>query len=143
MAEAAVVTSGSKPPRRLRRDWKWRLLNELFAAFVALLFLLAGTLVLLDTAPGHRFIVDRIDRLDIGPQVGGQPRSGSLHGKADVHSGRALIELAAVLNNGGDRFAFGLDAEPDRNKFDVVARVVSPGNGLVPAIIGTKRAIKL
>ena len=27
---------------RLRRDWRWRLLNELFALFVALLFLLAG-----------------------------------------------------------------------------------------------------
>src|SRR5207302_11516214 len=34
----------------------------------------------------------RIDRLDVGPQVGGVPRSGSVRGKADVHSGRALVE---------------------------------------------------
>jgi translocation and assembly module TamB len=242
MADAAITSEGASPPppRRLRRDWKWRLLNELFAAFVALLFLLAGALVLLDTAPGHRFIVDRIgrfetasglrvrigridgsifgksqlrnvavsdrhgvfltspnikldwapgawlanklsidsltaervaliripklkpsakkgpilpgfdihvgelkiDRLDVGPQVGGRPRSGSLHGKADVHQGRALVELAAVMNNGGDRIVFGLDAEPDRNRFDVVAHMRSPENGLVPAIIGTKRAIR-
>src|SRR3954467_3464695 len=218
MAEAVSTTEGAAPPpRRLRRDWKWRLLNELFAAFVALLFLLGGALVLLDSAPGHRFIVDRIarletasglnirigridgsifgksqlrnvavadqrgvfltspnikldwapgawltnklsidsvtadrvtlirlpklkpstakrpilpgfdvhigalriGRLDIGPAVSGKPRSGRLSGKADVHSGRALVELEALIANGGDRIAFHLDAEPDRDKFDV------------------------
>ena len=242
MAEVAVTSEGSPPPpRRLRSDWKWRLLNELFAAFVALLFLAAGALVLLDTAPGHRFIIDRIgrletasglkirigridgsifgksqlknvavsdqrgvfvtspnikldwapgawlrnrlaidsltaervtlirtpalkpstkkgpilpgfdihvgelriDRLDVGPRVGGKARSGSVRGKADVHRGRALVELAAVMNNGGDRLAFRLDAEPDRNRFDVGARVISPPNGLVPALVGTRRAINL
>jgi translocation and assembly module TamB len=240
VAELAITAEGA-PPRRLRPDWKWRLLNELFAAFVALLFLFAGALVLLDTAPGHRFIVDRIgrfetasglnvrigridgsifgksqlknvsvadqhgvfltspnikldwapgawltnklsidsltaervsliripklkpstkkgpilpgfdihvgqlriDRLDVGPDVGGTARSGSLRGKADVHRGRTLVELAAVMNNGGDRILFGLDAEPDRNRFDVAAHVISPANGLVPAIIGTRRAINL
>src|SRR3982751_6137581 len=242
MAEAVAIAEGSEPPRtRLRRDWPRRLLNELFAAFVALLFVLAGALVLLDSAPGHRFIVDRlarfetasglnirigridgsifgksqlknvsvadsrgvfltspnikldwapgawlynklsidsataervslirlpklkpttkkgpilpgfdihvgelrVGRLDIGAQVGGKPRSGSMRGKADIHSGRALVELAALLNNGGDRIAFGLDAEPDRNRFDVGARVVAPADGLVPAMIGTKRSIDL
>jgi translocation and assembly module TamB len=242
MAETVAVAEGSEPPRRrLRQDWARRLANELLALFVALLFLLAGALVLLDTAPGHRFIVDRIgkfetasglnvrigridgsifgksqlrnvrvsdtrgvfltspnivldwspgawlenklhidsvtaqrvtlirlpktrpslrkgpilpgfdihvgdlriDRLDIGPEVSGKPRSGSIRGKADVRSGRALIELAAVMNNGGDRIAFRLDAEPDRNKFDVGARVIAPADGLVPAIIGSKRSMNL
>ncbi|MGE5063671.1 MAG: hypothetical protein ACM3IG_06365, partial [Myxococcales bacterium] len=237
-----VATGGSEPPRvRLRDDWARRLLNELFALFVALLFLVAVLLVLLDSAPGHRFIVDqigkletasglririgridgsifgksqlrnvsiadqngvfltspnikldwtpgawlanklhvdsvtaervtlirlpklkpstkkgpilpgfdihigelRIDRLDVGGEVGGVPRSGRVWGKADVHSGRALVELQALMNNGGDRVTFHLDAEPDRNKFDVAARVNSPANGLVPAIIGTQRAIDL
>nr|NUR37405.1 translocation/assembly module TamB [Sphingomonas sp.] len=85
----------------------------------------------------------RIDRLDIGPAVSGRPRSGSLRGKADVRSGRALVELAATVNNGGDRIAFHLDAEPDRNKFDVSARVVAPADGLVPAMVGTKRSLNL
>jgi len=241
MAEAVVGRTNSDPPVRLRRDWRWRLLNELFALFVALLFLLAVLLVLLDSAPGHRFIVDRIakletasglriqigridgsifgksqlrnvrvadqngvfltspdikldwtpgawltnkltidsltadrvtlvrlpklkpstrkgpilpgfdihvgelriDRLDIGPEVSGKPRSGRVWGKADIHSGRALIELQTLINNGGDRMAFRLDAEPDRNRFDVAARVLSPADGLVPAMIGTKRAINL
>src|SRR3954452_19495936 len=230
-----------EPPRRLRRDWTRRLLNELFALFVALLFLFAGLHVLLDSAPGHRWIVDRIagletasglriqigridgsifgksqlrnvriadnrgvfltspgikldwtpgawlsnklyvdsvtaervalirlprlrpstkkgpilpgfdihvgelkiDRLDIGAGVGGKARSGSVRGKADVNHGRALVELQALVNNGGDRIAFHLDAEPDRNKFDVFTRVIAPDDGLVPALIGAHRAMNL
>jgi len=242
MAEAAVDTqTRERAPRRLRQDWVRRLLNELFALFVALLFLFAGLLVLLDSAPGHRFIVDqlskletasglririgridgsifgksqlrnvtiadgrgvfltspnikldwtpgawldnklyvdsltaervtliripklkpstkkgpilpgfdihigqlRIDRLDIGPAVGGKARSGSVRGKADVHRGRALVELAAIINGGGDRIGFRLDAEPDRNRFDVAARVIAPADGLVPALIGAKRSVNL
>jgi translocation and assembly module TamB len=243
MAETVVVESGgSEPPKvRLRSDWRWRLLNELFALFVALLFLLAALLVLLDSAPGHRFIVDqvgrfatasglrihigridgsifgksqlrnvtvadqggvfltspnikldwapgawfanklsidsitaervtlirapklkpggrkgpilpgfdihigqlRVDHLDIGPAVGGKPRSGRLWGKADVHRGRALVELQALIANGGDRIAFHLDAEPDRNKFDLRARALSPADGLLPAMIGIRRSIDL
>ena len=85
----------------------------------------------------------KIGRLDIGPQIGGKPRSGSVRGKADVHSGRALVELQALVNDGGDRIAFHLDAEPDRDKFDVGARVTAPADGLVPAMIGTKRSINL
>ncbi len=242
MAEAIVETaSEAPPPRRLRHDWARRLLNELFALFIALLFLLAVLLVLLDSSPGHRWIVDRIagietasglririgridgsifgksqlrnvaiadsrgvfltspnikldwapgawlenklsiesltaehvalirlpklkpstkkgpilpgfdihvgelriDRLDIGPQVGGKARSGSVRGKADVNHGRALVELSSTVNNGGDRIAFHLDAEPDRNKFDVFTRVIAPADGLVPALIGTHRSISL
>ncbi|MEO6225740.1 MAG: translocation/assembly module TamB domain-containing protein [Sphingomicrobium sp.] len=243
MAGASAATAqGEQPPRqRLRKDWARRLLNELFALFIALLFLVAGALVLLDTAPGHRFIVDqigrletasglrihigrldgsifgkshlrnvtvsdtrgvfltspdikldwtpaawlkhklyfdsvtaervtlirlpktrpslrqgpilpgfdihigelRIDRLDIGQAVSGTARSGRVSGSADVRSGRALVELETLLNNGGDRIAFKLDAEPDRNRFDVAARVIAPADGMVPAIIGVKRSVDL
>ena len=241
MAEAVVPTDDTPPPRRLRRDWPRRLLDELLALFVALLVLVAAGLVLLDTAPGHRFIVDRIAgletasglkvrigridgsifgksqlknvrvfdtnglfltspqidldwapgawlanklyidsltanrvtlirrpklkpstkrgpilpgfdihlgnfevrRFEVGPQVSGQARSGRISGRADVRSGRALVELAAALDNGGDRIALRLDAEPDRDRFDLRARVISPANGLVPAIAGTKRSINL
>jgi translocation and assembly module TamB len=59
MAEVVIDTREEPLRRRVRRDWARRLLNELFALFVALLFLLAGLLVLLDSAPGHRFIVDQ------------------------------------------------------------------------------------
>ncbi len=242
MNEAVAEPAGSGPPNlRLRRDWRWRLLNELFALFLALLFLLAGLLVLLDSAPGHRFIVDRlagfetasglrihvgridgsifgrsqlrnvtvadpqgvfltspnikldwapgawlynrlsitsmtaervtlsrlpklkpstkkgpilpgfdihigelrIDRLEIGPAVSGKPRSGSVRGKADVHSGRALVELQALIANGGDRIGFHLDAEPDRDKFELGARVIAPADGLVPSMVGISRSVDL
>ena len=65
MTDVAIETIGEEPPRRrLRQDWARRLLNELLALFIALLFLLAGLLVLLDSAPGHRFIVDQVGKLE-------------------------------------------------------------------------------
>jgi translocation and assembly module TamB len=242
MTETVIERASEEPPKvRLRKDWRWRLLNELFALFVALLFILAALLVLLDSAPGHRFIADRIgkletasglsirigridgsifgktqlrnvrvadqrgvfltspnikldwtpgawlynklyvdsmtaervtltrlpktkpsttkgpilpgfdihlgelriNRLDIGPEVSGKPRSGRVWGKADVHSGRALAELQAFINNGGDRIGLHLDAEPDRNKFDLRARVIAPADGLVPALVGTRYPLDL
>ena len=47
-------------PVRVRRHWSRRLLNELLALLLALLLLLGVGLVLLDSAPGHRWLVDRI-----------------------------------------------------------------------------------
>ena len=66
-----------------------------------------------------------------------------VQGKADVNHGRALVELFALMNNGGDRIAFKLDAEPDRDKFILVGHLASPGDGLMPALIGTRRPINL
>ena len=47
-------------PIRVRKHWSRRLLNELLALLLALLLLLGAGLVLLDSAPGHRWLVDRI-----------------------------------------------------------------------------------
>ncbi|MEO7865685.1 MAG: translocation/assembly module TamB domain-containing protein, partial [Sphingomicrobium sp.] len=85
----------------------------------------------------------RIDRLEIGSAVSGKPRSGRVSGKADIRSGRALVELDALIDNGGDRLNFKLDAEPDRDRFDIDARVRSPADGVLPAIVGFKRSIDL
>ena len=240
MAEGLVSSEAPPAERRLRRDWPRRLLNELIALLIALLVLVAAGLVLLDTAPGHRFIVDRIgqietasglrfhigridgsifgksqlrnvsvsdaggvfltspkieldwspgwwlynslhiesltaermtlvrlpklrpsktkgpilpnfdvhvgalriDRIDIGRQVGGQARSASLSGKADVRSGRVLLDLKALVS-GGDKLAFHLDSEPDRDRFELSAQVAAPANGFVPTVVGTRRSINL
>ncbi len=241
MADDALPVDRAEPPRRrLRQDWPRRLANELLALLLALLILFAGALVLLDTAPGHRFIVDRlakfetasglnirvgriegsvfgksklknvtvadnrgvfltspeieldwapgawlynslhidrlsarqvrlirlpklkptgrkgpilpgfdihigelaIDRLELGPAITGQARSGRVRGKADVRAGRAMVELQIAVD-GGDRLALNLDAEPDRDRFDVDLVARSPANGLLPAIVGTKRSIDL
>ena len=240
MAEDIASGEGAAPRRRLRSDWVRRLADELLALFIALLVLLAAGLVLLDTAPGHRFIVDRIagletasglkfrigridgsifgqsklrnvsvadnqgvfltspeidldwspgwwfynalwidsltakrmtvirvpklkpgtrkgpilpgfdihigelrvDRLELGKAIGGRARTGSLSGKADIRSGRALVELSAAIA-GADRIQVKLDAEPDRDRFDLDVRVAAPGDGLVPSMIGTRRPIAL
>ena len=90
MAEVARTAEGAPPPppRRLRPDWKWRLLNELFAAFIALLFVAAGGLVLLDSAPGHRFVADRIGRFETasGLRVRIGRIDGSIFGKSQLRN---------------------------------------------------------
>ncbi|QIK79868.1 translocation/assembly module TamB [Sphingomonas piscis] len=225
---------------RPRQDWPRRLARELLAFLVGLLLLAAGALVLLDTAPGHRFIVDRIaaletssglricigridgsifgksrlkdvaiadqngvfltspeimldwapgawlynslhveeltaakatlarlptlrpsarrgpilpdfdifvgrlniDRLEISRAVTGRAQVGRVRGTADVRAGRAMVQLA-VMVEGGDRLALALDAEPDRNRFDLDARVVSPATGVLTALAGLRRSIDL
>src|SRR5690349_10100333 len=88
MADAAVAERpGSEPSGvRLRSDWRWRLLNELFALFIALLFLVAALLVLLDSAPGHRFIVDQIGKFETasGLRVRIGRIDGSIFGKSQL-----------------------------------------------------------
>ena len=241
MAEAATAEAKERRRFRIRGDWRRRLAIE-FAAFVlAIMALAAIGLVLLDTAPGHRFIVDRVSqietasglrfrigriegsifgetrlksveildrrgafltspeidvdwspgawlynalhfdrisadritllrkpelkrtgrrgpllpefdiyigelsvrRLELAPPVSGVARSGRVHGRADIRSGRALIDLQVVMDRGGDRLSVKLDAEPDGNRFDLETRIASPANGLVPALLGSKRSIDL
>ncbi|AYJ87853.1 translocation/assembly module TamB [Sphingomonas paeninsulae] len=82
-----------------------------------------------------------ITRLTIGDKVSGTPRTGSVTGRADIRDGRAMIALDARA--AGDRLAFRLDAEPDRNKFDIGAALNAPSGGVFGAIIGTQRPVKI
>src|SRR3954469_13226963 len=89
MAEVAFERQiDDPPPPRARRDWPRRLLNELFALFVALLFLLAGLVVLLDSAPGHRFIVDQLSRFETatGLRILIGRIDGSIFGKSKLRN---------------------------------------------------------
>src|SRR3954454_1221867 len=88
MPEAVIPGESAPPPMKLRHDWKRRLLNELFALFVALLLLLAGALVLLDTAPGHRFIVDRLAGVETaaGLRIHIGRIDGSIFGKSQLRN---------------------------------------------------------
>ena len=241
MADTATAETAGRRRFQVRPDWARRLGYELLTLFAALVVLAAVALVLLDTAPGHRFIADRIaqietasglrfrigriegsifgesrlkdvavldrrgtfatspeidvdwapgawlnnalhidrvtsrqvtllrkpdlkpsarkgrllpkfdiyigelaiQRLELAPAVTGVARSGGVRGKADIRSGRAKIDLQVLMDRGGDRMAVSLDAEPDGNRFDLEARVASPADGLVPALVGTKRSIDL
>ncbi len=64
-AEASVAEGGeSRPPYRLKPNWARRLLREFLALLLGLVLLLALGLFVLDTAPGHRWIVDRIAQVE-------------------------------------------------------------------------------
>ena len=223
-----------------RKHWGKRLLTELLVLLLVLLSLAVGGLILLDTAPGHRFIVDRlaqvetatglrirvaridgsiygearlkgvavsdpqgvfltspeviidwspgawlynnlhidelesqrvtlhrlpklrktgrkgpilpdfdihigrlkIDRLEVARDVAGAARTGSLLGEADIRAGRAMIGIRLAMLD-GDKLAAKLDAEPDRDRFDLDVRAIAPRDGLLPAMVGLKRAIDL
>ena len=83
-----------------------------------------------------------IRRLRIEPEIAGAQRIGRLSGQADLRDGRALISLGAA-SNAGDRLKLHLDAIPDRNRFDLVAHLSAPGDGIFARLVGSRRAIRL
>jgi translocation and assembly module TamB len=243
MVETAVTAPGGGEElvtRSRRKHWGKRLATELAVLLLVLLSLAVGGLILLDTAPGHRFIIDRltgmetatglkirvgridgsiygkarlrgvavsdpqgvfltspvimidwapgawlyndlhidslespivrlqrlpklrktgrkgpilpdfdihigrlkIDRLEVARGVAGAARTGSVLGEADIRAGRAMVGLKLAMLD-GDKIAARLDAEPDRDRFDLDVRAIAPRDGLLPAIVGIGRPIDL
>jgi translocation and assembly module TamB len=95
--------------------------------------------------PDYDIHIGRLDvhQLRIGAPVTGRERFGSLAGEAEIRSGRALLGLVLNVRDGGDQVRIRLDAEPDRDRFDLEARVRAPGNSLVGALLGTRRPLML
>ena len=95
--------------------------------------------------PEYDVHVGRLDvrQLRIGERVTGRERIGSLSGEVEIRSGRALIGLNAQIRDGGDRIRFRIDSEPDRDRFDLEARVRAPANSVVGAMLGTRRPVSL
>lgn len=79
-----------------------------------------------------------IDTLWIEPRVTGVRRIGKLSGSADIVAGRAKVQLNASTD-AGDALALKLDAEPDRDRFDLQADVKAPSRGVLGALVGTAR----
>ncbi|HWL47156.1 MAG TPA: translocation/assembly module TamB, partial [Sphingomonadaceae bacterium] len=92
--------------------------------------------------PGFDIRVGALDvtALRLDPAVAGEARVGRLAGRADVRGGRALIDVRAS-SNAGDRLRLLLDAEPDRDRFDLGARLSAPVGGVLGKVIGTARPI--
>ncbi|HYI64026.1 MAG TPA: translocation/assembly module TamB domain-containing protein [Allosphingosinicella sp.] len=84
-----------------------------------------------------------VRQLRIGAGVAGRERIGSLDGEAEIRSGRALLGLNVVVRDGGDRLRVRLDAEPDRDRFDLEARIEAPADSVVGAMLGTRRPVRL
>ncbi|WP_284734541.1 translocation/assembly module TamB domain-containing protein [Sphingosinicella terrae] len=103
--------------------------------------------------PRYDIHVGRLDvhLLRIGRRVTGRERAGSLAGEAEIRRGRALIGLEVRVREssgaadmpGGDLLRVRLDAEPERDRFDLEARVRSPADGVAGAMLGTRRPVRL
>lgn len=92
--------------------------------------------------PGFDIHLGKLDitHLRIASAITGTRRVGRILAKGDVRGDRAMIDLKAATS-AGDRLAILLDAEPDRDRFDLEARLAAPQDSLVGAIFGTKRPI--
>ncbi len=98
----------------------------------------------------------KIDRLVLEPPVAGQRHVLGVGGSADIRSGRARLDLTALtLADGytkavdgttkasGDSIRLKLDAEPDRNRFDMAAKVAAPVGGAITGLLGIDQAIDI
>jgi translocation and assembly module TamB len=95
--------------------------------------------------PGFDIRIGQLNvrQLRLEPGLIGQRRVASLAGTADIRDGRALVRLNAQVAGGGDRLAVLLDAEPDRDRFDLDVRLRSPEGGVAPALFGSRRPVSL
>jgi translocation and assembly module TamB len=82
----------------------------------------------------------RIDRLSVAPAVTGVARVGSVKGRADIRSGRALADLTAVVQ-GSDRLVLKLDTQPDRDRFDVALSAQGAAGGVLAKMTGARRPL--
>ncbi len=83
-----------------------------------------------------------IDRLVLAKPVLGTGRVGRIAGYADIRHGRALVRLDALVA-GSDRLALRIDAEPDRDTFDVDVRAAGSAGGVLARSFGINRALTL
>jgi translocation and assembly module TamB len=81
-----------------------------------------------------------IDRLTIKTGVSGKSQTGRVMAKADIRAGRALID-GDVRTSGNDVLTLRVDAEPDRNRFDLATNLNAPAGGLFGALIGTAHPV--
>ena len=83
-----------------------------------------------------------INRLTIGKDVSGKAQTGSITARADIRSGRALID-AQVRTSARDLLVVKLDSEPGANRFDIAAKLEAPRGGLIGATLGADRPLRL
>ena len=101
MAEAAIAEEeeGDRPPYRLKRNWTRRLLTELLTLLLGLAFLLAVGLAILDTAPGHRWIADRLAGIETSSGL--RFRIGRIEGTI---FGQSKLKNVEILDQKGTFF---------------------------------------
>jgi translocation and assembly module TamB len=86
----------SAPPLRIKPHWSRLLIGVLATLLVVLMFLLSIGLVALDTAPGHRWLVDRLAQIET--KSGLRFRIGRIEGSIFSES---RLKNVQVLDPGG------------------------------------------
>ncbi|MDP3676113.1 MAG: translocation/assembly module TamB domain-containing protein [Novosphingobium sp.] len=87
--------------------------------------------------------VDRfeLDKLMLGEKVIGQRRRIDLVSKADIRKGRVLLTVNSQLG-GSDRLIGRIDAEPDRDRFELDADYAAPRGGVLSGLTGAQSEIR-
>ena len=83
-----------------------------------------------------------LGRLRLAAPVLGRARVAQAVGRADIHAGRALVVLSALVE-GSDRLRLRIDAEPDRNRFDIDVTGRGVAGGVLSRMTGNKGAVAL
>ena len=94
--------------------------------------------------PAFDIRIDRleIDNLTVAQGVAGPARSVDLLGGGVIREGKVLLHAQGRLG-GGDRLFALLDAEPDRDRFDLKLDYNAPMGGLLAGLTGADRAMQL
>ena len=94
--------------------------------------------------PGFDIAIGRLSvgRLVLARPVLGRERVGCIAARAEIQGGRALVDLTAVVA-GSDDVRVRLDAEPDRNRFDLDVRARGEADGALAAMAGVHSPVLL
>ena len=94
--------------------------------------------------PGFDIRIDHlaIERLSVAKEVLGQARRVDLTAGVRIRKGRALIRADGKLG-GDDRLYALLDAEPDRDRFDLKLDYAAPKGGLLAGLAGLQDGLQL
>ncbi len=82
-----------------------------------------------------------IARIEVAAGLAGPERLARARGRIDIAAGRALVQLDADAPGAADRLHIDLDAQPDRDRFALVARLQAPPGGLVAGLTGLQRGL--
>ncbi|MBK5265067.1 MAG: translocation/assembly module TamB domain-containing protein, partial [Alphaproteobacteria bacterium] len=80
-----------------------------------------------------------VGRLTISPGVTGDRHVVTLHGRVEIFSGRARVDLNSRVIGGQDRVVLKIDSRPDDDRFDLQANVNAPAGGLIGSLAGLKQ----
>ncbi|WP_210358678.1 translocation/assembly module TamB domain-containing protein [Sphingomonas beigongshangi] len=92
--------------------------------------------------PGFDIRIGRlaVGRLMLAKPVLGSARTGRLEGDADVRDGRVRVALDAAVA-GTDRLHVRIDAEPDRDRFDLDVKAAGARAGVLARSLARGRAV--